>query len=201
MYTNTRRSDPQAPRKDHGAVAAFMYHRSPVQVPRGEALSAGGWGIHGFPLGVLFAQAYMSFIEGNVLQCEETRPNMYYRYVDDIFVDFDSHDKLEALRGKLTDESVLNFTVDFSVSQKLPFLDLMIDASSGEFITDVFRKPTDLGRCMNGEGDCTDSYKTGVIRAYIRRAIRNCSTWELLHRELQRVRQILVNNGYSRGGR
>ena len=73
----------------------------------------------------------------------------------------------------------------------------MIDASSGQFVTDVYRKPTDLGRCMNGEGDCTDSYKTGVIRAYIRRALKNCSSWDLLHRELERVRRILVNNGYS----
>ena len=50
---------------------------------------------------------------------------------------------------------------------------------------------------MNGEGDCTDSHKTGVIRAYIRRALRNCSTWEHFHGELVRVRQMLVDNGYS----
>jgi len=151
----------------------------------------------GSPLGVLFAQAYMCFVESKVLKCDEVKPHMYYRYVDDIFVDVENDEKLDMLRVKLIQESVLNFTVDLSMTQKLPFLDLMIDASSGEFVTDVFRKPTDVGRCMNGEGDCTDSYKSGVMRAYIRRALKNCSTWELFHRELRRVRQILVDNGYS----
>ena len=50
---------------------------------------------------------------------------------------------------------------------------------------------------MNGDGDCPDSYKLGVIRSYVRRALRNCSSWQLVHQELRRVRKILVDNGYS----
>ena len=47
----------------------------------------------GSPLGVLFAQAYMCFVEGKVLEDDEVKPFMYYRYVDDIFLDFESDDK------------------------------------------------------------------------------------------------------------
>ena len=50
---------------------------------------------------------------------------------------------------------------------------------------------------MNGESDCTDNYKKGVIRAYVNRALSVCSSWQSLHQELQYLRQMLVNNGYS----
>ena len=50
---------------------------------------------------------------------------------------------------------------------------------------------------MNGNGDCTDSYKRGVIRSYVKRALTHCSTWPLVDRELKRVKQMLINNGYN----
>ena len=50
---------------------------------------------------------------------------------------------------------------------------------------------------MNAKGDCTDSYRRGVIRAYVRRAVKHCSTWQLVDRELKRVKQMLINNEYS----
>ena len=50
---------------------------------------------------------------------------------------------------------------------------------------------------MNARGDCTEVYKESVIRSYVRRALTHCSSWPLVHCELKRVRQMLVNNGYS----
>ena len=35
------------------------------------------------------------------------------------------------------------------------------------------------------------------MRAFIRRAHKHCSSYELLHSELSRIKQVLVNNGYS----
>ena len=75
----------------------------------------------------------------------------------------------------------------------------MVHANDDDFETDVYVKPTNLGRCMNAEGDCTDSYKQGVIRSYVRRALKHCSTWQLVDRELRRIKQMLVNNGYRNG--
>ncbi|XP_076030436.1 uncharacterized protein LOC143018739 [Oratosquilla oratoria] len=39
----------------------------------------------GSPLGVLFAQAYMCHLENHVLNTLSQKPNMYLRYIDDIF--------------------------------------------------------------------------------------------------------------------
>ena len=50
---------------------------------------------------------------------------------------------------------------------------------------------------MNARSQCPDRYRRGVIRTYVRRAINTCSSWELVCQELDRVRQMLVNNSYS----
>ena len=87
---------------------------------------------------------------------------MYYRHVDDVIVDVPTRE-LETLKTALETESGLGFTTELSISNKLPFLDLMVINQDDDFSTDVYVKPTNLGRCMNGNGDCTDSYKRGVI--------------------------------------
>ena len=84
-----------------------------------------------------------------------------------------------------------------SVNHRIPFLDVLIDAADGPFVTTVFRKPTDTGHCLNGDSECPDKYKDSVVRAYVNRAIKHCSTWPLLHQEFQRIRQMLVNNKYK----
>ena len=53
------------------------------------------------------------------------------------------------------------------------------------------------GKCLNGISECPSRYKKSVIRAFIRRAVKVCSSWDLLHVEFTRIKQILVNNGYS----
>ena len=104
---------------------------------------------------------------------------------------------VDSLRTSLQQHSVLSFTTESSVNHKIPFLDVQIDATDNTFVTTVFKKPTDRGHCLSGDSECPDQYKESVIRAYINRAIKHCSTWPLLHQELQRVRQLLVNNRYK----
>ncbi|XP_076031986.1 uncharacterized protein LOC143019894 [Oratosquilla oratoria] len=45
--------------------------------------------------------------------------------------------------------------------------DVLVDSTSENFVTSVYRKPTNLDKCMNGIGECTEKYKKGVIRAYV----------------------------------
>ena len=151
----------------------------------------------GSPLGVLFAEAYMSHVEARAVNSLHDKPYTYCRYIDDIFVDVQSEEHLHSLKGALEEHSVLNFTCESSINHKIPFLDVDIDASDGTFVTTVFRKPTDTGRCLSGDSECPDKYKDSVIRAYVNRAIKHCSTWPLLHQEFERIRQILVNNKYK----
>ena len=132
----------------------------------------------GSPLGVLFAESYMSHIEARALDSVRERPHIYCRYVDDIFVDVESVDHLNKIIKKLEANSVLKFTFELSVQNRLPFLDVMVSQDGTKFATSVYRKPTDAGKCLNGKSECPSRYKTSVIRAFIRRAVKNCSSWD-----------------------
>ena len=50
---------------------------------------------------------------------------------------------------------------------------------------------------MNGESECPQRYKDATISAFFRRALTHCSTWQETQKEIDRVQQLLVNNGYS----
>ena len=63
--------------------------------------------------------------------------------------------------------------------------------------TTVFRKPSDTGKCLNPQGECPDRYKRSDIRAYLHRAHKTCSSDHLLLQETLRIKQILINNGFT----
>ena len=152
----------------------------------------------GSPLGVLFANAYMCAVEKKTLSKLVKQPVFYKRYVDDICLQVTDTQALEVLKRTLEEHSVLKFTYEVEENKKLHFLDMTVSKTNeGNYVTQVYRKPTDIGRCMNASSACPSRYKKGVVRTYVRRALSHCSTWELVHQELQHVKQMLVNNGYS----
>ena len=93
--------------------------------------------------------------------------------------------------------SVLNFTSEYSQQKTLPFLDVLVKQEDGRFKTSVYTKATNTGRCLNARGECPDTYKRSVVSAYVKRAFTHCSSWKDLHSELDRIRQLLTNNGYQ----
>ena len=151
----------------------------------------------GSPLGCLFADMYMCRVENEVLNTNSLKPHIYCRYVDDIFVNVKDEDHLTALKTSMEDHSVLQFTSEISNNNRLPFLDLDIEAENGGFKTKVYRKATDQGKTMHGSSECPKRYHKSVIRSFIRRAIKYSSEWSDVHHELRRCKQTLVNNGYS----
>ena len=126
-----------------------------------------------------------------------TKPSLYCRFVDDILVDVKDIDSLHHLKNRLEERSGLHFTTELNNKGKISFLDVSIDASSSAYTTTVHRKHTDAGRCLNGTSVCPERYKVSVIRAYLHRALKHCSSWHLFNRELRHIRQLLSNNGYS----
>ena len=69
--------------------------------------------------------------------------------------------------------------------------------SQDRFDTSVYTKPTNVGRCLNANGECSETYKRSVIIAYVRRAFTHNQEWIGVDRELNRIRQLLTNNGYN----
>ena len=92
--------------------------------------------------------------------------------------------------------SVLNFTHEINAN-KLSFLDFDIEIINNQYNLSVFRKATDSGKCINPKSECPDRYMSSAIRSYIHRAYKTCTSEGNLNVELNRVKQILINNGFS----
>ena len=150
----------------------------------------------GSPLGVLFANIYMAEVEERTFSSRR-KPTLYARYIDDLFVTHEDDDDLRNIQAALQEHSVLRFTIEKSQDEKMPFLDVLVQRGDGGFNTTVYTKPTNIGRCLNARGACPETYKRSVVSAYVNRALTHCSTWRQTHAELDRVRQLLTNNGYK----
>ena len=61
----------------------------------------------------------------------------------------------------------------------------------------VYVKPTDAGECMKANSECPDRYKRSVINNYLTRAYKVSSSWNDFDLEIQRIKQLLINNGYT----
>ena len=150
----------------------------------------------GSPLGPTFANFFMSEVETRALDNIDEILEVYCRYIDDIFL-LCSEGTLQSLKNEMILISGLNFTYETSINDKLPFLNVMVEKEEGSFRTSVYRKPTDVGACMNACGDAPKQYKTSVIKGFLYRAKSICSDRNDLLLEIKRSKQILVNNGYS----
>ena len=142
-----------------------------------------------------FDNYYMCHAENSVLQCA-TKPHIYARYVDDIFIEVDHQDQLIHLKNEFENKTVLKFTHENSINSKLPFLDVLIETKQTLFSRSVFTKSTNSGDCLNFDCAAPDRYKFGLIHTLLNRAYKICSSWENFHAEVIRIKKLLVNNNY-----
>ena len=189
---------PDIPERIMSAMLRLCTTKAPFRCPNGKLyLQIDGIAM-GSPLGVLFAEAFMASVEETVMANDDfVKPTIYCRYIDDILVEVTDPAALEQLKLRLEEVSGLRFTFEHSIADQISFLDVSIDAATGHFSTTVFRKPTDDGRCLHGRSQCPQRYKNSVVKAYINRALKHCSSWQLFHQEVERIRQALVDNDYD----
>ena len=85
----------------------------------------------------------------------------------------------------MENNSVLQLTYELSVNRTIPFLDVQVSVKDGnEYVTKVYRKTTDLGKCINSQGEFPELYKLGAVRAYLHRAFLVCSSQEDINTEI-----------------
>ncbi|XP_068229709.1 uncharacterized protein [Palaemon carinicauda] len=178
-------------------LLAICTERAPFTNHRGHMYLQKDGVAMGSPLGVLFANFYMGVVEEGILTTR-VPPRLLPLYcIDDTFVEATSTEAIKNLRRTFEDNSVLHFTVENSVDNSLPFLDVFISSTNEGFQTTVYTKPTNLGMCLNGESECPSRYRALTIKAFVWRALSHWSSWTETHKELERAAQVLINNGYS----
>ena len=153
----------------------------------------------GGPLSCTLANFYMAHIENQVLSNINIKPKIYARFVDDIFLVVRDEYHLIQLKNAFIANSKLNFTHEIGVDNKLPFLDVLLEATDSKYTRYVYSKPTSAEECIRYDCDAPERYKSGVIYTLMHRAKKICNTNESLHIEKARIKSLLVNNGFPNG--
>ena len=170
---------------------------SPFKSPKGDLYLQKDGVSMGSPLGPTFANFYMGYLEEQIFSNPVNKPHIYARYIDDIFLQIKDETELRNLKTNFENNSVLKFTYELHTNNKLPFLDVLVDSSNNQFITKVYRKPTDMGTCINANSFCPERYKTSVIHNYLNRAYKISTNWNDFNTEVNQIKQNLINNNFS----
>ncbi|CAF1601783.1 unnamed protein product, partial [Didymodactylos carnosus] len=137
----------------------------------------------GSPLGPLFADVYINYLETKLKRRLVTNGVLYWkRFVDDSFVivkkDADINKLLKILNSF---DPAVQFTVEIENNGTIPFLDILISRNNNStgsrtFTTTIYRKPTFTGLLLKWTSYVPMSYKISAISSMAYRAIRICST-------------------------
>ena len=196
-YSHKTLPPPKIPKEILKQMLELCTKEAPFRSPDGNLYLQIEGVAMGSPLGPTFANFYMGHLEEQIFENGNNKPSIYARYVDDIFVQVNSVDQLIELKEKFQRNSVLNFTYELHVDNKLPFLDVMVTSTNTKFDTKVYHKPTNYGTCLNANSECVDKYKDSVVVNYLNRAYRVTNSWQDFHLEVVHIKQMLVNNNYT----
>ena len=150
--------------------------------------------------GPTMANVFLSFYEVKWLeQCpKEFKPFFYRRYVDDIFVLFESVEHLSKFRDYFyTCHPNMSFSFEQEKNGKLSFLDVEVSREKGKVLTAVYRMATFSGVYTHFESFLPTVYKFGMVYTLVYRCFKICSDWTKFHGELSFLKEVFLKNGYS----
>ena len=147
------------------------------------------------PLGPALANIFVNYYESKLFQTT-SKPEMYYRHMDDTFVVFSNEDECDLFLNSLNSlHPSLRFTFENESNLALPFLDVLVEKSPSTFITSIYRKPTFIGQYLRWNSFSPRKRKTNLILTLTHRALAICSP-ERLPSELDKIKSILLTNGF-----
>ena len=149
----------------------------------------------GSVLGPIFSNFYMSDLENKIFN-SVTKPPIYLRYVDDIFILANSINEINILRDTFQRNSVLNLTHELNKNNKIFFLDVLIDTN--KYNNSITKKSSNNNPCtLNFKSECPFRYKKkAIINNLISRAKLISSSKTIFYKEGEKIKQSLTNNGF-----
>ena len=154
----------------------------------------------GSPLGPTLANISLGYNETKRLEdCPDSfKPLYYQRYVDDIFLLFTNIECLEQFKAYMNlQHPNMNFTSELEVDNSLAFLDVFVTRTMGKFVTSVYRKPTFSGVYTHYDSYIPLQYKSGLVYTLLHRSFTICTNWGQFHQEIEKIKSIMLKNGYS----
>ena len=126
------------------------------------------------------------------------KPTLYRRYMDDTFLLFQEHRQIDLFLDYLNKKHPnIKFTKEVENNNSINFLDIKILKNNNKFETSVYRKPTFTGLTMNFNSFAPFQYKINLIKTLIYRAYHISSSFINFHVEIEKITNILCNNGFK----
>ncbi|CAF0905513.1 unnamed protein product [Didymodactylos carnosus] len=152
----------------------------------------------GNPLALVLADVFMTKIESKLNRFTANKSKVWVRYVDDIFYIFEiDHVHILYVLNRINNwHANIKFTLEMEKNGELPFLDVLIIRSKNKYETTVYRKPTNTDLYMQFDSNQSRQYKLGLIKTLTIRILRICSTNEHQKKEIERLKEVLADNGY-----
>jgi hypothetical protein len=153
----------------------------------------------GSPLGPLLADLFMSNLELKLNRFSTNKPQIWIRYVDDIFCIFNKQQNIKDFLIRINKwHRNIKFTSEPEDNERLAFLDVLIIRNNidNKYNTTIYRKPTNTDLYLLYESNQCREYKLSLIRTLVIRILAICSTIELKKDELILMRKTLKINGY-----
>ena len=155
----------------------------------------------GSPLGPLFADVYINYLEEKFMKrIMKNGVEHYKRFVDDTFVIAHKDANIKTILDILNSyDDEIQFTCEEESKCTLSFLDVKIQrttSSQSPFITSIHRKPSYSGLMLKWSSYVPKTYKVSAISSMIYRAIKICSTFELMTDEFNFIRNTALKNDY-----
>ena len=157
--------------------------------------------ILGTAIGTKFAPPYacifMDYIEREFLKNEEIQPWIWFRYIDDIFFIWTASEKEfdEFLNRLNSFHPNLRFTHERS-RESLNFLDVVVKIQQGEFVTDLYYKPTDRHQYLHFDSCHASHTKTSIVYSQALRMKRICSRRSDLIVNINKLKDWFRERGY-----
>ena len=151
----------------------------------------------GSPLSPTVANIYMEAFEKQALKTSLQKPDLWVRYVDDVFAIWPhGRQALDKFLSHLNSQHpAIQFTMGIETDQKIAFLDVQIERVGTTATTSVFRKKTHTDQYINYNSHHHSRIKSGVIKCLSTQAKKVCHPSKL-PREHQHLRHVFQANGY-----
>ena len=119
----------------------------------------------GPPFGPTKTEIYVFRIENKIFKIIITKPSIYVRYEDDIFIATHPNDEINKLKQTIEKSCVLNITNEPNINKKISFLDALTHSTNNNKFTTSYVNPTcDNSTLLNYHSECPQKYKIAIIK-------------------------------------
>ena len=153
----------------------------------------------GSPLGATLVNFFLVYYEHKWLEeCSlQFWPKYYRRYVDDIFLIFESRDHVKKFFKYMNSRHPnIQFTCEEESNNKISFLDISVTRINKKLTTSLYRKKTFSGVYLNFNSFLPMDYKKDLIHTLLFRAYNICADYVTLHTEIEFLISIWQRNSF-----